>query len=303
MASNSLVSVFLPVYNAERFLYGTLEAIRAQTHLNVEVVISDDASTDRTVEIIESYDREHPDLIRLYRQEKNLGVAANCNFVLDRCLGEYIVCIGGDDILLPTKLEEQIDAMEAHNAIMTFHDYDYFDYDQDTVIKRNKRNKSQHISAKNVDNFPLNTISTMIRRPLTEGLRFSEKYPLSDSAFFLEYMFKNKGQAYYMDKVLMHYGRHGNNLNPVSANEPLGNDAERFLSKVDDYIGSRLSLLLHYPEQKATLLESVSNGLRYSRHAHGDKKKYRGVLVASFMVRPNLKSLVLYLVSFVGIIK
>lgn len=107
-----LVSILLPVYNAEKHIEECLNSILCQTYKNFEIVISDDSSQDRTQDILKEYKNKYPKIIRLYLQKKNLGITANCNFLLSKCEGEYICFFAGDDVMLPTKIEKQLHFME-----------------------------------------------------------------------------------------------------------------------------------------------------------------------------------------------
>lgn len=110
MASNSLVSVIIPAYNAEAFVHHTLTSVLAQTYQNFEIIVVDDGSRDRTAEIVESFVQRDP-RIRLLRQQ-NLGVAAARNLAIQASKGVYVSPIDADDIWYPQKLEKQVRCIE-----------------------------------------------------------------------------------------------------------------------------------------------------------------------------------------------
>ncbi len=98
------VSIGMPVHNGERYLRAALDAILGQTFSDFELIISDNASTDGTETICREYaDRDQR--IRYSRQERNLGAAANFNFVFAQARGEYFKWASYDDLLAPTFLE------------------------------------------------------------------------------------------------------------------------------------------------------------------------------------------------------
>ena len=76
------VSIGLPVCNGENYLKQALDSIMAQTYTDFELIISDNASTDRTAQICKEYANRDP-RIRYYRNEKNLGAARNFNYVFE----------------------------------------------------------------------------------------------------------------------------------------------------------------------------------------------------------------------------
>lgn len=111
-----LVSVCIPAYNNGAYIRETIDSILNQTYSNLELVICDDNSRDNTVEIIESI--EDPRM-KLYKNEKNLGMAGNWNHCLKKCSGEFIKLICADDLLREDCLEKEVEALLANpTAIM-----------------------------------------------------------------------------------------------------------------------------------------------------------------------------------------
>jgi glycosyltransferase involved in cell wall biosynthesis len=107
----SKVSIGLPVYNGERFLKVKLDSILQQTHTNFELIISDNASTDKTENICIEY-KNKDNRIKYFRQEKNFGVTLNFEFVLKKSNGDYFMWTGVDDILLPKFIEKNVQNLE-----------------------------------------------------------------------------------------------------------------------------------------------------------------------------------------------
>ena len=105
------ISVVMPAYNAENYIREAIDSILAQTFRDFEFLIIDDGSTDHTVEIIRSYSDSR---IRLYQNERNMGVAATLNRGLDLARGEYIARMDADDISLPERFAKQAAYMDAH---------------------------------------------------------------------------------------------------------------------------------------------------------------------------------------------
>jgi glycosyltransferase involved in cell wall biosynthesis len=101
-----LVSVVIPVFNAERFLAKTLSSVQKQTYNNIEIIIVNDGSSDSSLEIAARYALSDP-RIRVDSQ-KNKGVASARNFGLRCSSGEYIAFLDADDLWHPTKIERQM---------------------------------------------------------------------------------------------------------------------------------------------------------------------------------------------------
>ncbi len=99
-----LVSIGLPVYNGEPFLEQAINSLLRQTFENFELVISDNASTDRTAAICESHAQRDP-RIRYVRQTTNIGAMANFRYVLDQARGRWFMWAAGDDFWDPKWIE------------------------------------------------------------------------------------------------------------------------------------------------------------------------------------------------------
>ena len=131
-----LVSVCIPSYNNADYIAETIQCILDQTLNDLELVICDDHSKDSTVEVIKSF---HDDRIRLFVNEKNLGMSGNWNECLKHCSGKYIKLICADDMLAPAALEKEVGALENNpSAVMAESDTQFRDLDGNTkgIYKR-----------------------------------------------------------------------------------------------------------------------------------------------------------------------
>lgn len=102
------ISVVIPAYNAEKYIEETLDSVRAQTFSDYEILVVDDGSTDRTVQIASGYDG-----VQLLLQ-KNRGAAAARNTGIRAARGAYVAFLDADDIWFPSKLEKQVAHLRAH---------------------------------------------------------------------------------------------------------------------------------------------------------------------------------------------
>ncbi len=100
--SEILVSIIIVTYNSGKYVLETLESAKAQSYRTIELIVSDDCSTDNTVEICTEWLDKHKvrfSRTELIKSEKNTGIAANCNRGVKAAQGEWIKMIAGDDIL------------------------------------------------------------------------------------------------------------------------------------------------------------------------------------------------------------
>jgi glycosyltransferase involved in cell wall biosynthesis len=100
-----LVSVIIPVYNAEQYITATVQSVLAQTYSNIELLIVNDGSSDRSIEICQEFQDNR---IRILQQQ-NRGPSAARNLGIRHATGEFIAFLDADDLWLPEKLEKHID--------------------------------------------------------------------------------------------------------------------------------------------------------------------------------------------------
>ena len=108
------ISVIMPVYNGEKYLREAIDSILNQTLSDFEFIIINDASTDKTEEIINSYNDSR---IKHLKNGTNLGVAGSLNRGLDDATGEYIARMDADDISLPMRFEKQVEFLDKNDDI------------------------------------------------------------------------------------------------------------------------------------------------------------------------------------------
>ena len=112
-----LVSIGLPVFNGEDYIDGAIDSILRQTIENFELVISDNASTDSTWDICQSFAARDP-RIHLMRNETNLGAAENFNRVFRASTGKYFKWAAADDLCAPRFLDQCIAVLESDESVV-----------------------------------------------------------------------------------------------------------------------------------------------------------------------------------------
>lgn len=116
--TNPRVSVCMPVFNGATFLREAVTSVLAQTYRDFELCVFDNASTDSTWEILESF---RDPRIRSVRNPENIGAERNWNLALEAANGTYLKMLHHDDLLEPTCLAEQVMALERHpGAVLAF---------------------------------------------------------------------------------------------------------------------------------------------------------------------------------------
>ena len=122
------VSICMPTYNASIWIRDAIESALAQSWTNFELVISDNASTDGTLEIVRSF---RDSRIRLEPSERNIGLTLNHNRVIKLSTGRYLKFLHADDVLIPTCLEEMVGlALEDERVGLVFTPRENVIYDE-----------------------------------------------------------------------------------------------------------------------------------------------------------------------------
>src|SRR5262245_14333738 len=112
-----LVSIGLPVYNGEQYLSEAIQSILDQTFHNLELIICDNASSDRTAEICRDF-AERDGRIRYFRNETNLGAVRNFNLTVMRASGAYFKWAAADDRIAPEFIARSVSALEGDSTIV-----------------------------------------------------------------------------------------------------------------------------------------------------------------------------------------
>lgn len=127
-AGSPLVSVIMPLHNAEPYIAETLASVLTQTYGNWELIVVDDCSTDASCSIVETA-LERDERIRLLRNPGNMGVAKTRNRGVLEARGRYVAFLDADDAWMPEKLGRQIAFMAESGCAMCFTSYETIESD------------------------------------------------------------------------------------------------------------------------------------------------------------------------------
>ena len=121
-----LVSIITPVYNCEDTIGETIESVLNQTLSDFEMLIVDDISNDKTIDIIKKYQKQDK-RIKLFILKEKGGAASARNKALKEASGQYIAFLDGDDLWVSDKLEKQIKFMQENKCAFSFTGYEFAD--------------------------------------------------------------------------------------------------------------------------------------------------------------------------------
>lgn len=198
------VSIIIPVYNAELYLKVTIESILQQTYSNIEIIIVDDSSTDKSLEIAHSFERDNVKVI----QQKNAGAAVARNTGFSHSNGDYIQFMDADDYLSYDKIEKQVAALDVATGKIAVCNYEQFTTEADMLIEKDTTYQNDFIfSADDPANFlinlyggngPYNFIQTncwLVPRDIINcsGVWRCYRCPNDDGEFFARVLMASKG--------------------------------------------------------------------------------------------------------------
>lgn len=211
-----LVSVYLVSYNQEKYIREGLESVLSQKgNFQLEIVVADDASTDSTAQIIAEYKRRYPDVIVPILRTVNIGPNANIIDAISHCTGEFIAHMDGDDLMLPGKIQAQLDVFASHaDCMIVAHNMNVFEGDDlGNVWLYNKvpMKKCRDINDIVRNGAQICNSSNMFRRScLKNGLPYLPTKVVGDWLFHIQKL--RSGNLYYIDTILGCYRRNNGSL-------------------------------------------------------------------------------------------
>lgn len=120
------IDILLATYNGEKFVKEQIESILSQTYENFNLIISDDASTDNTLNILEEYEKKDT-RIKVFKKEKNKGLIDNFEFLLKNVTSDYFMFSDQDDIWKKDKIEKSINKLKEENSGLVYTDLEIVD--------------------------------------------------------------------------------------------------------------------------------------------------------------------------------
>ena len=199
---NPLVSIIMPCYNAERYIAQSIESVLAQTYQNWELLITDDCSSDKSVEIIKHY-CEKDKRIDLLISKEHHGPGDTRNISINRAKGRFIAFLDNDDIWYSEKLEKQIPFMLENGYGFTYSGFE--------MINDNGKSKGHIVKTDgilDVTKYLKNTIigcgTVILNRDIVGDFLMFKNDTSDDMTLWLSIMHKGF-MAYPLDEVLMKY--------------------------------------------------------------------------------------------------
>lgn len=210
-----LVSVITPVYNAEKVIAKTLDSIFKQTYKDIEVVLVDDQSRDKSADIIRHYQEKHPEIV-YFLQPENKGAGHARNKALELAKGQYVAFLDADDIWKPEKIEKQVRLLQEEEGGFCFTAIEMID-GEDKVIKGKRAVKNIVDYKFLLSNTMIPTSSVMIDRCIKGDFRVHLRRGGQDYATWLM-LLRDGSVAYGIDEALVGYRIDGESLSSNKLN-------------------------------------------------------------------------------------
>ncbi|MGZ4079790.1 MAG: glycosyltransferase family 2 protein [Bacteroidia bacterium] len=203
----------MPSYNHEKFISEAIESVLGQTFVDFELIIVDDASTDRSQQIINEFTQKDKRIRKIFHK-KNLGIAKTLNECIKYSSGKYVAFIASDDVWLRKKLEKQIQIMEKDENLVVWCNQIIIDAEtiptgETSSEKYTNATAHGYIFEEAVNSWIAGS-SMLIKRDNIKNIKFNEnlKY-LNDSQFFLDTAYKY--EYFFIKEPLAKYRLHGDN--------------------------------------------------------------------------------------------
>ena len=220
MNNNPTISVIMTSYNHENYIKEAIESVLSQEKVNMNIIMSDDYSTDSTYKIMNEYAEKYPNIITLISNKKNFGLSKNMQNCITKAKGEYIAFCEGDDYWIDKhKLYKQVDFLSKHADVsLCSSQIQIMDEAQNKFIEH--KGQTKHMKAGNamlstkdiiLSYFVGNLTSIVVRANVVKT--FPNKiYKTLVADWFFCILASEEGYIYIMPEKLSAYRIHGNNL-------------------------------------------------------------------------------------------
>lgn len=286
-----IVSVIMNCLNGEKYLKEAIDSVYAQTYKDWEIVLWDNASTDKSAKIAKSYDSK----LRYFRGEKTVPLYAARNLTLKQARGQYIAFLDTDDMWLPQKLELQVSLFENDNRVGLIYTNVEILEENDSIRRMHGDNSqpSGRIFRQLLRHYNLNLQTVMISREVLESLGewFDDSLNLcGDTDLFLR--IAHDWDVRYLPEVTARYREHSGNYSLRYA-EDIPGELEYILGKLSKLYKN---FQRDYQMEVIELRMRLQKGLAVAKWRSGKNSETRRLVFHHLMSMPPF--IFLYILSF-----
>ena len=211
-----LVSVIIPSYNHEKYVSEAIESVLNQTFEDIELIIIDDASKDKSKEIIKYYEKKDSRVLAVFHNE-NKGIARTMNEGIERASGKFLSLFSSDDVWVEDKLKKQLEILKENENLVVWSEGLIIDnqgnFTGERVSQRHgpyKRKKSGNIFSELLKGNYICDLSAIFKRENIKNIKYDEKLKyLNDYKFMVD--LAKRYEFYFIAEPLVRYRIHGKN--------------------------------------------------------------------------------------------
>lgn len=272
--SNPLVSVLIPVYGVENYICRCLESIQEQSYKNIEVILVNDCTQDKSIEVAENFLKSSSikEKTRIIHHKKNRGLSAARNTAVEASTGLFVMHVDSDDYIAPKTVEESVNialAQKADAVLFGFkHKFQNFEKDEHVAIPHDKKEYLRLLLERQI---PVCLCGGLYKRSLYTdyGIEELEGYDYEEDYITKPRLLYNANHIIALDKPIYIY----NHVNEGSMTRTFKSKCiedtqitistlRSFYEKKDDYIDYSKSIDIASLKLKANLLRnwSLNNG-------------------------------------------
>lgn len=286
-----MISVIVPIYNSEKTLERCLDSIIHQTYKNLEIILVNDGSKDKSLSIINKYALKDNRIVVI--DQNNKGVSAARNEGLKKVHGEYILFVDSDDWLELDMIDKMFDFVNKYECDISFCGHDNL---ENGIVQNNA---DYHFEIWNNDQqleeFLLHKTMTgmlwnkLIKTSLTHNIIFDEEVSYGEDAQFLWKVLKNCNQMFYTNMVLYHHTIEKNSISHQSFSTKKFSAIKVWEEIYDDVINNYSSNLKYQQFAKERLLSIAIYSVYEIKKSNYKNKNEKSYLIK--IVRENIKIL------------
>ncbi len=202
------ISVIIPIYNTEKYLSKCVSSVINQTYKNIEIILIDDGSTDRSLNICKKFSKNDDRIKVIY--EENKGVSYARNMGIKNSTGEYITFIDSDDFIDENMLLNLYNVLIKENADVSVCGYDFYDGKHFKYKKRKNYTLTGDDKYKGI--FSFNCQGKLYKKELFNNILFDNKTFAEDAYINFKLLKKVNKITYILEKPLYHYRKRNNSL-------------------------------------------------------------------------------------------
>ncbi len=212
----ALVSIIVPIYNAEKYLSATIESALNQTYKNIELVLINDGSPDNSLSIAEEYAKSHKNI--LLRSTENKGVCAARNLGLMLSSGQYVMFLDSDDRLTENAVELLINDIENNDADIAVGQFaeNYFKTEEKTEIWQGLEGIEKCVLD---DKNTYSSCAKLYKKEFISDIKFIEGRKIHEDAFFVFECLAKQPKVTINSEIIYTYTRNENSASHAAFSE------------------------------------------------------------------------------------